>query len=64
MSDKIKPCPFCGEQAKVSIGGMSDDPYLKIGCCVFMVGKSRLTTEHERALDRRDLIARWNRRAK
>jgi Lar family restriction alleviation protein len=53
MSDKLKPCPFCGGKAEFR-SGSSTMPYIRCRECGGRTKSSR---------NKANLIAVWNRRA-
>ena len=58
MTEKLKPCPFCGGDAKVLPGsGIFNDQMLWVAICVECKAKSRDFWTQDEA------IAAWNRRA-
>jgi hypothetical protein len=60
MSEKLKPCPFCGKEADEDYYGEGEDQYIVIGCedhdCIAYGIISRETPEINQA------ISDWNTR--
>ena len=63
-TDKLKPCPFCGKEVRIEIGGTHGyDLKMFIDCCVYMFG-GYLTGNQEFDDGREDaLINKWNKRS-
>lgn len=56
MSDKLKPCPFCGGEAHIDTStSLRDYVVYCEGCDTYFALDAYSATEH-------DLVAAWNRR--
>ncbi len=64
MNDELKPCPFCGGQAKVLIDpdGTPSGIHCKCGALTRFLFMPRVVGENFGAVQER-IVERWNRRA-
>ena len=63
MNEKLKPCPFCGGEAKLICGGEEKRIGFDYGCFVFCT-ECYIRTDIYRKAHKQTLIKDWNKRVK
>ena len=63
MADKLKPCPFCGDEAHLDRHDIFCDCGVKMVIPMFVHGKESVGGFPTYEEARQEMIKKWNRRA-